>query len=695
MDKKLLVVKPPYWHVPLGIAYVLSCLERNNIQFDFIDTTFVDPDYDKILKKNNYLAFAVGGLNADFEFIYTTIRKIRSIQPGLPVILGGNITKDINHHILFDKDKLGIDFGIVGEAETSLPHLVNRLNMGTEDFSGVPGLLYKDKKNGEIIKNIPVRLDLESVNILPAWHRINMEQYKHCNIPFMKRQIALPVVTGRGCVGACSFCSPTVGAFRMRPIKHVIEEIEFLFSTYDFELLFILNEMFYRTKDEILAFCNAYKNVKSRKPWICSMRADVSGIDADTFSAMKESGCVLTSAGIESGSDRVLKMMNKQTTIEQVKKFYRAARTAGLPCVGTFMVANEGETEEELKQTIDMVTKEEMNCDGMLLDTYSGTRIYKNALKKGLIKDEWDHLRQTFISPYPYLLEWTDRMRYLNISEIPDNRFWDVIFRELRRFHTFLFNRFQALDFSYRPLWLLGSKDRPMGGVKLKGKCSECGNITEAISEYNLLGQIYYCSNCFSPIFFNFYKLNDFIAHYEMLCSELKKARRLVVVGTRLQAMNILKYDHFGLDYEKLIGFVEIRQNQLPSPDFGNKKRLKLKDLININPDVILIADDLGYAELSIKMFYCKKRMKIPEILHIFPDKKRWGMKLIRLYDKLDSAAGSVKIISLTFGFLCIRILKLKMVVPMMISLFRYLIKHVFGENIFLKAKHLYIRYLK
>ena len=266
MDKKLLIIKPPYWHIPLGIAYVLSCLERNDMPFDFIDASFKDPDYDTILRKNDYLAVGIGGLIANFKFILETVRKIRSVKPDLPIILGGNITKDLNSQFLFDKEKMGIDFGIIGEAETSLPHLINKLSIGSDDFREVPGLLYKDKSSGKIIRNSPVRLDLESDNILPSWKHINMDLYKQGNIPYMGRQSTLPVLTGRGCVGTCTFCSPTIGAFRMRPVKHVIEEIELLISKYDFSLLMMLNEMFYRTKEEILVFCDAYKKIKENFP---------------------------------------------------------------------------------------------------------------------------------------------------------------------------------------------------------------------------------------------------------------------------------------------------------------------------------------------------------------------------------------------------------------------------------------------
>ena len=109
---------------------------------------------------------------------------------------------------------------------------------------------------------------------------------------------------------------------------------------------------------------------------------------------MKEAGCVSTSIGIESGSDRILELMRKGTTAEQVKIFYRMAREAGVPCTGSFMVGNEGETEKEIRESIDMVLSEGMNADAGLTSSYPGTLIYKSALKRGLVNDEWAYLQK-------------------------------------------------------------------------------------------------------------------------------------------------------------------------------------------------------------------------------------------------------------------------------------------------------------
>lgn len=625
MDKKLLLIKPRYRTFPVGFAYVLACLESNDIPFDFIDADLQHPDYRKILRKNDYLAVASGGLNGHYDFFSEIVQQARAVRHDLPIIIGGNITKDINSDFLFDK--LGLDYGIIGEAETSLPHLIDRIVKKSNDFENVPGLLYKDKYSGKVIKNRPRRLDLQNVNILPAWHHIDIEYYsKDWYIPFYGRISGMPVLSGRGCVGTCSFCSPTIGVFQKRPIKHVIEEIEFLNRSYNFEWFVFFNEMFYRTKEEILDFCRAYRDVKPRKPWVCALRADVN-VDVETFKAMKEAGCISTSAGIESGSDKILQLMKKRTTAKQVREFFGDARKAGLPCNGTFMIGNEGETEEDLRQTIDMVISEEMNCDHSLTRTYPGTLIYKNALKRSLIKDEWEYLQELFKWKGIWDLKWVNR-KYLNISEIPNEHFWDVIIREIRRYETFIFYRFQARDVKYKTVFGIDH-------IFMSGTCPDCGCHVVPFFEGKLLWMETSCPNCFNRVFFSLYKLKDFANHFEMLCKELKKTDRLVILGTNSDASDILRVNYFGLDYDRIKGFLEIKQPQITGSSFVHIPILQIKDLIEIQPDTILVVEDpAGDAELLLKLFYNKEGVQFPRILHLIPDKKRWSLRLTRLFDK-------------------------------------------------------------
>jgi len=633
-SRKLLIVKPPYAYFPLGMTYVLSCLERHGIPFDFIDTALTNPNYSKLIRKNDYLAFAIGGLISNFKFISQTLMEIRSLKPDLPIILGGNITKDANQEFLFNRQMMGIDFGIIGEAETSLPYLIEMLNGRSVDIKKIPGLLFKDVSSGIIVKNRPQRLDLESANILPAWHKINMNYYKTKQVSYMRSQKCFPVLTGRGCVGICTFCSPTVGWFRERPIEHVMEEIGILTSNYDFEILRFINEVFYPTKEGILKFCEQYKRLKIKKPWTCTLRVDVKGMDDETFIAMKDAGCILTSAGIESGSNKILKRMRKQTTKEQVVSFFNGVRKAKMSSTGQFMIGNEGETEDDIKETIDMVIKEGMNADASLTNAYPGTQVYKNALNKGLIKNEKEHYEKGEDSPAIYSYWWKNRKMYLNITEIPENDFWRVIVNETRRFYSFLYKRFRLLNVKYKINFLTQT-------VKATGICSECNSLTKISSFFDLLGQVTFCPKCYHRLSLNYYELPWLAKHFETLCNELKNANKLIVVGVEQQAMNVLRYDHFGLDYNKIQGSLDLKANKDCNYPFVYLPVLKIDDLAKIQPDTILVADDPhGDAEIKLKSFYSKNKLEYPNILHLISD-KRTLLILFRLKSSLKTIFGA------------------------------------------------------
>lgn len=620
IKKKLLIIKPPYKSFSIGFAYVLACLDKHRISFDFVDAALPFLDYRKNLRKNDYLAVASGGLIGHFRFFNEIVKNTRKIRPDLPIILGGNITKDIKYEFLFDK--IGIDFGIVGEAETSLPYLLNVIDRGQDDLRNIPGILYKNKTSGEVFRNIPQRLNLENENIMPAWQYFDLDHYfVDVGIPFCGRHSFMPVLTGRGCVGRCSFCSPTIGSFRMRPIKYVMEEIGLLNERYDFEWILISNEMAYQTKGQVLAFCEAYKNLKIRKPWYGSFRTD-SNFDKETFAAMKDAGCISISIGIESGSDRILGLMKKDTTSENTKRFFRIANEIGLPCSGSFMVGNEGETEKEIRESVDMVLNEGMTSGTSFTSSYPGTLIYKQALKRGLITDEWEYLKNFKFASDVWDWGWIDRSSYVNITDIPNENFWNTIVNELRRFHTSLFNKYEAKNTKFRFLFNALC-------IEAKGLCSYCGQKTVSHLPFTFLEMEAYCPRCFRQVYFNIYKCKKFIKHFNLLRKELNNADNLVISGTNSEASAFLRLDRFTVDYSKIKGFLEVMPRTVWNNMFINKPRIKFDDLTGIKPDIILVVgDNIGHSASLIKQFYFKKGLKAPKILHLFPRSKLWDFIL-------------------------------------------------------------------
>ena len=667
-NKKILMIKPPYFHMPLGLAYVLRSLENAGIAFDYFDAYDSSFNAESIIRNGDYSAIATGGLSANYEFICDLVKMIRKVLPRTPFILGGNVTKDTNPAILFDKTKFDVDFAVIGEAETSFPYLVKRIFEGGSDFSGVPGIIYRNAVTGEITRNIPKRFDLTAKNVIPAWEYINVDLYKKTWIPFLGIQSMMPIVTGRGCVGTCSFCSPTIGAFRKRPLGHVFEEIDFLLSHYQFDLLMFLNEMFYDNKEDVSLFCQEYKKHKVNKPWFCALRAD-SGMDVETFKMMKDAGCVATSAGIESGSDKILKAMKKNTTNQQIREFYRNTKEAQLPCFGTFIVGSEEETESDLIETIDMVIKEEMVSDACLMDPYPGTLAYKNAIKRGLIKDEWYHLTNVSFGMSPYS---NDRPleKYVNISDIPQDKFLQVLYRELRRFNTFFYQRYRAKDVKQK---------RVLNRVKVSGVCPECGSVVYKHDVYNILGQKWFCCHCFAWVSFDYYTMEKNKKHFQMLCDELKKAKSILVVGTCTQAYNLLRYDHFSFDYNTIMGFLDIKGTH-DSGRFCNYPKYSLAQLKDIVPEKLLIVDDeMGDAEIDIRRYYMNNRIQVPTFLHILPDHERPFTQYIKaLTANKYTYNMAVWIIK---KMLCMKYIIVTAFVPRIIISAKSMFKRLFGQD--------------
>lgn len=631
---KLLVIKPQYDAWPVGFAYVLTCLEYHNIPFDFVDTTLSsnwEKDIRSMLKNNHYFSVATGGLCGQYRFFQQVRDMLTRYCPNVPFILGGNITKDSSNSFLFDR--IGINFGIIGEAETSLPPLISKFINGDHDVGDVSGIVYKNS-GGEIIRNSPQRLDLKSNNILPAWHNFDVDYYiEASSSPFLGSNLRfMPVLSGRGCVGKCSFCSPTIGGFRKRPIEHVVYEIEDIASKYDFSNIMFYNEMFYPTAKEVRDFCYQYKALTNRKPWITILRVD-SNVDKDTFSLMKEAGCIAVGTGIESGSDRVLVLMNKKTTSSQIRSFFKNAKMATMPASGTFIVGSAGETEEDIKQTIDLIIDEEINTGESLMYLYPGTAFYENAVKKGLITDEMEHLEKA--SGTGGLFSPGTKEYFINISDIPDDHFFDIATREVRRYKTFVFNHYQVQNLSCE----IHSSNQQLT-IVMNGKCKDCGN--DVVYKYNVFRGIKYlgllgdgindaliCPKCFKQLSFNLSlceEMKELRDHFSYLKDKISRGKKIVIGGINSDSLFLLRIDLLGLDYDNIQGFIDFSK-WYKGKHYVNYPMLDIDKIVDLGPDCILITDSLSNVEKTISETYNKAHKKPPEILCLFPSHLRETLK--------------------------------------------------------------------
>lgn len=603
-DKKVLIIKTRFDFMPLGIGYVLSSLESQKIPFDFWDMlrpTEDESTYLERLKDGQYFLIGTGGFVFNIHDFIEITNKCKDASSSTPIVLGGNITRNLSVEKLLDYIK--IDYVYIGESEASFVEFVKKLYLQDKNFSNISGIGYKDSDKSEIIKSGQTRVDLAATNLMPAYHLLDVEHYISTNrhIRFHKLGKVMAMLTGRGCTGGCSFCSPTVGKFIAPEITNTINEIKYLYERYKFDALNFITEIFFQHPHEVLQFCAAYKELNINKPWFCCVSPHMS---PDVYPAMRDAGCVGFNMGLESGSDRILSKTKIGCTVANFEKNYQEARKNGLFVDVSYMILNENETEEDIRATFDTLIRNRMQQESFgLVSAYPGTSIYAKAYKKGRIKNELDYIKSVMSGRYwrTYNIAEFD---YLNISAVPDDQIFNVVMREVRRYYTFLRVEFQANNQK------LNKVDNDNSSLSLLrryyGDCCECGaaiqreinlSLTEGIFE-----QTEICNKCFTRNFFDFTGLEEYREHFDALRQRVLAAKKIIIIGRGKIAEDTLFYDCLNLDTSKIICVIDERSEEeelkgieehskSKNKFFYNLPRLRKEEIKNLEYDLALVAD--------------------------------------------------------------------------------------------------------
>ena len=248
---------------------------------------------------------------------------------------------------------------------------------------------YQHRKNGQIIHN--KNRSYLDVNELPfpSWHHIRPEWYRDAG----KRFPFLTLISGRGCVGRCTFCRdvPLMDGkkLRLRDPQLVVDEIE-----YDLRLFPYIKEIMFETdtfaisSTHVKGVCEELLRRKLKVTWSCNVRVD---IDLRLLPLMKKAGCRMLMVGFEFGTQEALDEVKKGVTLEQSKEFAKTAHKLGFIIHGCFMVGAPGETREMARQTIDFAKSlplDTVQFSGICV--YPGTAMYEWAKENGyLIPKDW------------------------------------------------------------------------------------------------------------------------------------------------------------------------------------------------------------------------------------------------------------------------------------------------------------------
>lgn len=355
-DEKEQQIMRPY--PPLGILYISGYLEDEGIPNEVYDTTFSSKKAFRtyLLERKPRIIGIYVNLMTKLN-VLETIRFIKQNLPETHIILGGPEVRYSAENFL----RYGADYIVIGEGEETMTELVNSLILvpaGEDDFSGdsplpkkeIAGIAYLER--GEFIQNSE-RQKIKDLNelSLPNRKKINLQLYLDA---WRNRhgKNALSVSTMRGCPYTCKWCSRAVYglSYRRRNADKVVEELEFVKKEYNPDSVWFVDDVFTISHRWLTSFHHELKKRNLRIPYECITRAD--RLNEEVILLLKQTGCFRVWIGAESGSQRVIDLMDRRVDVKQVRDMIRLTRQHGIEA-GTFiMLGYPGETEEDIEETI-------------------------------------------------------------------------------------------------------------------------------------------------------------------------------------------------------------------------------------------------------------------------------------------------------------------------------------------------------
>jgi anaerobic magnesium-protoporphyrin IX monomethyl ester cyclase len=336
----------------LGLLYVAAAL-RPHCQVEVFDMTFrEESELAGVLAAKKPRIVGVHANIVCREGAGRVIRQAR--EAGALVVAGG---PDPSTYEALFLAEYGADFLVAGEAEITIVELVRSILNGEPlaRQQEIPGLVFL--KDGQVAR-APARPLVKDLDLLPvpAWDMINLEQYFAA---WRKRwgYTSLHIMTSRGCPFSCNWCSKEIFArsFRQHSPQRVVDEMLLLRDHYGVDRLWLADDIVGPNKKWMARWHSEVSERQAQIPFECLTRVDL--VSETLIGQLKDIGCWKIYYGAESGSQKVLDAMNKETKIEEIYTATRLTKEAGIQ-VGLFiMFGYPGEELADVRKTERMLAE--------------------------------------------------------------------------------------------------------------------------------------------------------------------------------------------------------------------------------------------------------------------------------------------------------------------------------------------------
>ena len=350
---------------PLGLLYLASSLRQNGHEVKLTNLAgHPRDDWKADIPEADLYGIQ---LYTPTAAIGIDIARFIKEKFGKPVIGGGaHPTAIVRSSDEAEKRRLSVfDHLVTGEGERAIVQVADA---------------YKNKSEiSRIIRGESI-LDLDSIPF-PARDLVDMMSFSR-KVDGVR---SFGIMGSRGCSYQCNFCDRSLFGerVRFRSIDNIVKEIKEIISRYGVNHLEFFDDMFTASRRRLREFKDKTKGLDLS--YRCNGRSDI--LTREVYDLVAESGGKVIAFGIESGSQRMLDLMNKGTTVERNLEAISIAQSAGLAVMGYFIIGFPGETKETIQETIEFIKKS--GIDQAQVYTFiplPGAEVYKNPEKFGVKK---------------------------------------------------------------------------------------------------------------------------------------------------------------------------------------------------------------------------------------------------------------------------------------------------------------------
>lgn len=454
----------PTAYPPFGSMAVIQALRKAGYDPYFYDIDGLRPSFEDAVravveKKPDVLAISAV-VSTAYAYTKRFVREVKRLSPRTRVVLGGNLaaSAELLHRLA------GIDICVIGEGEVVSVNLMRALEkmkpgpLDTDALMGVPGLTFL-RPDGELaFTGYEYRLPADEV-FNPDWELLETHSKISNYIvapdtrpefvrdpraaePHRQGKKVATLVTAKGCVARCTFCHRWDKGYRPIPPDQIVAHVKLLKERYDVGYVMFTDENFGSDKRHVLELLEKLKPLDVL--WTVG-GVRVRSMSLELLKKMREAGCVSVFYGMETGSPRILEVMEKKASRADNLNAAKWTREAGLFTIYQMIVGMPGEDESTIQETISFlkeVTQDAYESPRSLMSinyiqALPGTPVYEYARHKGLIGG-------SLLEEEAYLLhisdvDAADDTRMLNFTDTDylTVRSWRrrIVFEVLRHYH--------------------------------------------------------------------------------------------------------------------------------------------------------------------------------------------------------------------------------------------------------------------